>query len=60
MMAPAENLAIIPIASNEKPIVPMDILANRYVKNTLRIDSKQRLRCFCRYYGANLEKGSAL
>jgi hypothetical protein len=33
-----------------------DLSSNRYVKNTLRIDSKQRLPCFCRYYGVNLEK----
>ena len=31
-------------------------IIDRYVKNTLRIDSKQRLPCFCRYYGVNLEK----
>ena len=33
-----------------------DISSKRYVKNTLRIDSKQRLPCFSRYYGVNLEK----
>ena len=34
----------------------MDFIVDRYVKNTLRIDSKHRLPCFCRYYGVNLEK----
>ena len=33
----------------------MDILSNRYLKNTLRIDYKQRLPCFYRYYGAILK-----
>ena len=37
-----------------------DLSSNRYVKNTLRIDSKQRLPCFCRHYGVNLEKSLAL
>ena len=37
-----------------------DLSSNRYVKNTLRIDSKQRLPCYCRYYGANLEKSLPL
>ena len=37
-----------------------DLSSNRYVKNTLRIDSKQRLPCFCRYYGVNLVKSLAL
>ena len=52
-MAPAENLAystqvaIFPIASYEKPIVPVDILFITFA-------------CFCRYYGANLEKSLAL
>ena len=59
MMAPGENLlykgVIIPISSTKNPIVPVDILSNRYLKNTLSIDYKQRLPCFCRYYGANLE-----
>ena len=36
-----------------------DISSKRYVKNTLRIDSKQRLPCFSRYYGVNLEKSLA-
>jgi hypothetical protein len=31
----------------------------RYVKNTLRIDSKQRLPCFSRYYGVNVEESLA-
>ena len=43
MMSPAENL---PIASCEKPIASTDILSNIYVKNTLRIDPKQRLPYF--------------
>ena len=40
---------------SEKPTVPVDILSNRYLKNTFRIDYKKRLPCFCRYYGAILE-----
>ena len=35
------------------------ISSKRYVKNTLRIGSKQRLPCFSRYYGVNLEKSLA-
>ena len=66
MVSPAENLAyntevaIFAIASYEKPIASTDILSNIYVKNTLRMDPKQRLPCFCRYYGVNLEKSSEL
>ena len=61
-VSPAENteVAIFPIASYEKPIASTGILSNIYVKNTLRIDPKQRLPCFCRYYGANFEKSLAL
>ena len=49
-----------PLAPREKPIVPVDILSNRYLKNNLKIDYKQRLPCFCRYYGANFEKSFAV
>ena len=34
-------------------------IIDRYVKNTLRIDSKQRLPCFGRYYGVNVEESLA-
>ena len=39
----------------EKSSVPVEIISNRYFLKTLRIDYKQRLPCFCQYYGANLE-----
>ena len=54
------EVAIFPHGPSEKPNVPVDILSNRYLKNTLRIDSKNRLPCFCRYYGYNLEFFTAL
>ena len=44
------------ISSEEKPNCHEWFIIDRYVKNTLRIDSKHRLPCFCRYYGVNLEK----
>ena len=54
------KVAIFPIASYKKPIASTNILSNIYVKNTLRMDPKQRLPCFCRYYGAMFEKCLAL
>ena len=48
------------LSPTKKPPVPVDILSNRYLKNTLRIDYKQRLPCFYQHYGANLEYLSAL
>ena len=47
--------AIVTPCHSEKPTVPADILSNRYLKNTLRIDYKKRLTCFCGHYGYNLE-----
>ena len=58
-LAQKTEVAIFPPSLTEKSSVPVDILSNRYLKNTLRIDYK-RLPCFCRYYGANLEYFSAL
>ena len=51
---------ILPPGLTENTAVPVNLLSNRYLKNTLRIDYKQRLPCFCRYYGANLENFLAL
>ena len=51
ILAQKTEVVIFPLAPTEKPIVPVDILSNRYLKNTLEIDYKKRLPCFCRYYG---------
>ena len=37
-----QEVAITPIGPTETLIVPIDILTNRYLKSTLRIDYKQR------------------
>ena len=52
-------IAFIHVIQGREEISTNDISSKRSVKNTLRIDSKQRLPCFSRYYGVNLEKSLA-
>ena len=58
--AQKRKAAIVTPGPSEKPTFPVDILSNRYLKNTLRMDYKKHLTCFCEHYGYNLEFLSAL
>ena len=50
IFAQKRESAIVPPDPSEKPTVPVDILSNRFLKNTLRIDYKKCLPCFCFFF----------